>query len=138
MGHVAVFNFESLLEHVKKPKSFFTVTAGDFNTIFKHEKFHFHVGKFLFNRQLNSTCLWITAWLPINKKQKKFFYQTSNLLNILFLFLVSTKEQKRDKGKYAIKFLRAWAIIFAMWKLSFTLQVIAHIFFSLDSWNTKP
>ena len=57
MGHVAVFNFESLLEHVKKPKSFFTVTAGDFNTIFKHEKFDFHVGKFLFNRLLNSTCL---------------------------------------------------------------------------------
>ena len=62
------------------------------------------VRKSFYKNLLNSAYLWSRARLAIKKSKTISCYQTTNLLKIWFLFLVSMKVQKRNESKLVTKF----------------------------------
>ena len=90
---------------------------------------------------MNLAYLWSRARIVINKNRNIFRYHALNLLKFWFLFLVSTKEQKRDKNEFVTKFVEIIVTVIAkqkslsksLWNLCYT------VFFhrSLETQNHK-
>ena len=57
----------------------------------------------LYKSLLNSAWPWSRAWHAVNKEQKYFSLPDSQLVEKLFLFLVSKKKRKIVKDEFVIK-----------------------------------
>ena len=85
-----------------------------------------------------SAYLWSRARLVINKKQHFSCYQTTSSLKIWFLFLVSTKGQKKDKSEFITKFVRIIVTIVFIMSLKFLVKPLLHrVFFFTDHLKHK-
>ena len=89
---------------------------------------------------MNLAHLWSRAWSLWTKSRTFFCYQTTNLLEIWLLFLVSMKGQRRDKNEFVTKFCRSYSYDHFLIKhsLKFVVKSFLHSVCSPITWNAKP